>query len=108
LCAAAGEAQAKYNIIQPRLEDLQQVETGQAPALQGNLIVTAELAFQNAINVARFLLGAQLSVKVRLTFAAELGGFPVLTGGITTAFESTFGSEAPFPFQEQLLAIPPA
>src|SRR5512138_53216 len=62
------------NIVQTRLEDLQKIETCQTAALIGNFVVAAELTFQNAVDAAGALLGAQLEqiigLKTRAVAAA--------------------------------------
>src|SRR5512143_1945245 len=59
LRAAGGKAESENDIIQPRLEDLQQVETRQATASNGCLVIAAELALHHAIDATSLLLGAQ-------------------------------------------------
>ena len=54
-------SQAVDHIIQAGFEDLQQVQTGQTAPLERYFIITMELAFQNTIHPASFLLGAQLA-----------------------------------------------
>jgi hypothetical protein len=76
--------------------------------LQGNFIITSELAFQDAINAPGFLLSAQLAVVVRFSTMAELCAFSVLSWGISAVLDGALRGEAPFPFEEQLLTFTPA
>jgi hypothetical protein len=61
--------------------------------LEGNLIVAAELAFQNAIHPAGALLGAQLARKVRFAAGAAAAAAATTTPAGRTAMLA--GSEIP-------------
>jgi ABC-type microcin C transport system permease subunit YejE len=67
-----------------------------------------ELAFKNAIHSARFLLGAQLTIIVRIATAAELTTLTVLTGCIITALEGAFRGKTTLALEKQFLAFTPA
>jgi hypothetical protein len=67
-----------------------------------------ELAFQHAIGAARFLLGAQLAVIVRIAATAELGAFAMLPGRVAAALKRALGAKTTLAFKKQLFALSPA
>jgi hypothetical protein len=96
LSAAVGQAHAENHIVQTAFEQLKQVQTGQTPAALGDAEVAAELAFENAINAANFLLGAQLASVIGFTIAAAVGraALAVLARGETTFLKGALRAEA--------------
>src|SRR5512134_1812062 len=90
------------DIVQARLEDLQQIKTGQTAALIGNFVIAAELAFQNAIDAAGALLGAQLAQIIGLAsgaIAAAAAGTAVLAGWEAASVDRALRRETTFAFQ---------
>jgi hypothetical protein len=67
-----------------------------------------ELSFQDAINAARFLLGAQLAIVIRFTPAAELGAFTMLPWGISATLKRTLRRKATLSLEKQFFAFAPA
>ena len=65
LPAGAGQARAVYDVVQARLEDLQQVVTGLAVATDCLLVVAAELLLQDAVAVLGLLLLLHLHASTR-------------------------------------------
>src|SRR5499425_2177456 len=104
LAARGGHAQPEHHVVQPALEQLEQV-LARAPALAlGHGKVAAELALQHAVDALGLLLLAQLDAVVR-----ELGpGQPVLARGIVPPLDGALVAEAPRALEEQLDAFAPA
>jgi hypothetical protein len=67
-----------------------------------------ELAFQHSVHPACFLLGAQLAVIVRFSFAAELSAFAMLTRSISAVLKSTLRRETARSLEEQFFTFSPA
>ena len=67
---ALGEAGAVDHVVQPGLEDAQQVLAGLALLAVGLVVVTAELLLQHAVHPAGLLLLAQLEQVLRVLGAA--------------------------------------
>ena len=83
LAAGAGDARAVDDVVQPGLEDLQQVVTGLALATHRLLVVAAELLLQDAVAVLGLLLLLQLQQVLALLDACAA----VLAGRVGTALE---------------------
>ena len=81
--AGAGEAGAVDDVVQPRLEDLQQVVTGLALATHCLLVVATELLLQHAVAVLGLLLLLQLQEVLALLDARAA----VLAGRVRTTLE---------------------
>ena len=109
LRTAGREAQSEDDVVQPGFQNLKQVQTGQAAAPKGGLVVATELALENAIDAARLLLGAQLAGEVRFAgaagSAAAAGRLAVLPGGEAALLERALGREAALTLQVELLAF---
>ena len=83
LPAGAGEAGAVDHVVQPGLQQLQQVFAGLAGAAHGFLVVPAELTLQHAVGEAGLLLLLQLQQVLALLDPASA----VLAGRIGTTLE---------------------
>src|SRR6476620_11694359 len=85
--ASAGQARPVHDVVQPRLEDLQQVVAGLARPPHCLLVIATELLFQHAVAVLRLLLLLQLQQVLALLDprAAVLARRirPALEGGVT-------------------------
>src|SRR5215813_12362334 len=104
LAPRSGHAQAEYHVVQPPLEQLQQVLAGAAALALGHGEVTAELALQHTVDPLGLLLLAELDAVVR-----ELRpGQPVLARGIVPPLDGALVAEAPRALEEQLDAFAPA
>ena len=97
--ARRAEAHAVDDVVQPRLQQHQQVLAGVALAARGFLVVTAELALQHAVHALDLLLLAQLQAEVRLARtrrAAMLAGLAVELGlrieGAARALQEQIGA----------------
>ena len=82
LGAGAGKAQAVNHVVQPGLQQAQQVFAGDARHLFSHLEIMAELAFQHAVIAAGILLGAQLTAIFGRLLVARLA---VLAGSVRPA-----------------------
>jgi hypothetical protein len=67
-----------------------------------------ELAFQNTIHPASFLLGAQLAVVIRFALAAELRSLAMHARCIIPALKGALRRKAASAFQKQLFIFSPA
>src|SRR5215470_3501135 len=104
LSARGGHAQAEHHIVQPALEQLEQV-LPRTPALSlGDGEVAAELALQHPVDALGLLLLAELDAVVR-----ELRpGQSVLARRIVPPLNGALVAEAPRALEEQLDAFAPA
>src|SRR5215468_3934140 len=104
LSARGGHAQAEHHIVQPALEQLEQV-LPRTPALAlGDGEVAAELALQHTVDALGLLLLAELDAVVR-----ELRpGQSVLARRIVPPLDGALVAEAPRALEEQLDAFTPA
>src|SRR5438132_1016140 len=67
------EADAVDDVVEPRLQEAQQVEAGDAGHFRRPVEVESELALEQEVDAARALLGSQLDAVVRHLAAADLG-----------------------------------
>src|SRR5438445_1317494 len=67
------EADPVDDVVEPRLQEAQQVEAGDAGHLRRPIEVEPELALEQEVDAARALLGSQLDAVVRHLAAADLG-----------------------------------
>ncbi len=74
------EAHAVDDVVETRLEELQQVFTRVALLVRRLLVVVAELAFQQTVGTLHLLLLAQLGGVVRQLAATGAGTGTVLAG----------------------------
>ncbi len=94
------QTHAENHIVQTQFQRLKQVKTGQTTCAACIAEIAAELAFENAINAARFLLCAQLASVVRYTLVtAALVTFAVLPGAKPRFSKEHFGLKQRSPFK---------
>src|SRR6266550_98402 len=96
-----GEADPVDDVVEPRLQQAEQVEAGDAGHLRGPVEVEPELALEQEVDAARPLLGAQLDPIVRHLAAADLG---VHAGRHRATVEGAL-CEALLPLEEELDAL---
>src|SRR2546427_1473691 len=99
-----GEADPVDDVVQPRLQQPEQVEAGDAGHLGGAIEVEPELALEQEVDPARALLGAQLDPVVGHLAAANLG----MHAGRHRATVGGAFREALLPLEEELDALAPA
>ena len=91
LSAAGGKPHTIDHIIQTGLENLEQIQTGQATAALCRFNVAMELPLEDAIHAACFLLGAQLACIVGFAASASPvgagAGTAMLTGSEAALFK---------------------
>src|SRR5256886_13137726 len=102
--ATDGEAQPVDDVAEPRLQQAEQVEAGDAGHLRGSVEVEPELALEQEVDAARALLGAQLDPVVGHLAAANLG---VHAGRHGATVEGALG-EAPLSLLAEADALPAA
>ena len=103
LGARAGEPEPVDDVVQPPLEQRQQLLAGHALGAVGLVDVAAELAFADAVVALRGLLGPQLRLIDRRLAPA---GLPVLPGrSVTAALQRRLAVEGALALQEQLDAL---
>src|SRR3954463_1066933 len=102
--AGLGEAGPVHDVVQPRLEDLQQDLTGLAGLVVGLFVVAAELLLQDAVDAARLLLLAQLE-QVLAVLAATAA---VLARRVGPDLDRALGGLALAALEEQLHLLAPA
>ena len=88
--AALGEAEKVDHAVEAGLEELQETLAGDAALALGGLEGLAELALEQAVDVAELLLLVQADGELR-QLAAEFGA--VLAGGIGTTLIRLGGAE---------------
>src|SRR6266704_1944914 len=96
-----GKADPVDDVVQPRLQQAEQVQAGDAGHLRGPIEVEPELALEQEVDPARALLGPQLNPVVGHLAAADLG---VHAGRHRATVEGAFG-EALLPLEEELDAL---
>src|SRR6266550_2571711 len=102
--ARGGKPDPVDHVVQPRLQETEQVETGHAGHLGGPIEVEPELALEQEVDAARALLGSQLDPVVGHLAAADLG---VHAGRHRATVEGAL-REALLPLQKELDALPAA
>src|SRR5829696_7501667 len=102
--AGRREAGPVDDVVQPRLEDLQQDLTGLAGLAVGLLVVAAELLLQHAVHPAGLLLLAQLQQVLGVLGAAPA----VLARRVGPDLDRALGALALAALEEQLHLLPPA
>jgi hypothetical protein len=108
LIATIRKAQAEDHIIQAGFERLEERKTSDASLLQRRPVISPKLSFEHSVDPARFLLRPKLAGIIGFAPTPELAYSPVLAGRKRSAFDGTFGSETPIPFEEQFLSLPAA
>src|SRR4051812_16287737 len=101
LAARRGESEAHEDVVEPALEDPQQVLAGDALLARGLLVVVAELLLEDAVVAARLLLLPQLDAVLGLLLAAAA----VIAGRVRAALDAALVGEAALALEEQLLAL---
>ena len=101
LAPRGGEAEADEDVVEPALEQPQQVLAGDALLARGLLVVAGELALEHAVEAARLLLLAQLVAVLRGAHAAAA----VLARRVGAALDAALLGQAALALQEQLLAL---
>src|SRR5256712_392962 len=96
-----GKADPVDDVVQPRLQQAEQVEAGDAGHLGGSVEVEPELALEQEVDPARALLGPQLDPVVGHLAAADLG---VHAGRHRATVEGAL-REALLPLEEKLDAL---
>src|SRR6266581_1201318 len=96
-----GKADPVDYVVQPRLQQAEQVQAGDAGHLRGPIEVEPELALEQEVDPARALLGPQRNPVVGHLAAADLG---VHAGRHRATIEGAFG-EALLPLEEELDAL---
>src|SRR5437773_6639526 len=101
LAARGREAEPMYDVVEPELEESQEVLAGDALLGLGPLEVLAELALQHAVDPLGLLLLAQLHAERGRLAAVQ----PVLTRGIVAPLDRALVGEAASALQEELHAF---
>src|SRR5262245_9624765 len=104
LGARGCEPEAVDDVVEPPLEHAQELLAGDARALGGLGVVSAELLLEQAVVAARLLLLAQLEQVLRLLDAAA----PVLARRIAAALDRALLGQAALALEEELHAFAPA
>src|SRR6185436_4542127 len=102
--AGLGEAGPVDDVVQPRLEDLEQDLTGLARLLVGLFVVAAELLLQHAVDAAGLLLLAQLQQVLAVLGAATA----VLARRVGPDLDRALRGLALAALEEQLHLLAPA
>src|SRR5262245_44067443 len=100
-----GESHPVDDVVQPALEQDEQVVAGHSLHAQGLVVVTTELALGNPVDALDLLLLAQLLAIVGLLAATRLS---VLTRCVGAPLDATLVGVAAVAFQEQLHLFAPA
>src|SRR5215468_246689 len=104
LAARRGEAQAMHHVVQPKLQEAQQVFARHALLALGPLEILAELRLQHAVDPLGLLLFAELDTVRRELATVEA----VLTGRIVAALDRALVGEAARALEKQFLTFAPA
>src|SRR3954447_3420565 len=101
LAARRGESEAHEDVVEPALEDPQQVLAGDALLAGGLLVVVAELLLEHAVVAASLLLLPQLDAVLGLLLAPAA----VIAGRIGAALDAALVGQAALALEEQLLPL---
>src|ERR671924_579102 len=99
-----GEPEAVDDVVEPRLEQTEQVLAGDPGAPRGLRVVGAELLLEQSVVAARLLLLAQLEQVLGLLDAAAA----VLARRVAAALDGALLREAALALEEELHALPAA
>jgi hypothetical protein len=102
--AAAGESHPEHDVVEPGLEQPEQVLAGHAGTLLSRLEVAPELAFEDAVGAPDLLLLAQLDAVLGHLAAPDV----VLARRGRAALEGALAGIAAVSLEEQLHAFTPA
>src|SRR5215831_4427417 len=97
--ARGGEAEPMHDVVEPELEEPQEILAGDALLGLGPLEVLAELALQHAVDALGLLLFAELDAEGGRLAAVQ----PMLARRIVAAFDRALVGEAARTLQEQFL-----
>src|SRR5688500_14765689 len=97
-----GEAEAVDHVVEPALEQNEQVDAGDPLAPLRLVEVLAELLLEDPVDALDLLLLAQLGAVVEAAAAAPL---PVLAGWVTAPLDGALLLEAALPLEEELHAL---
>src|ERR1700722_9378269 len=101
LAARSGKAEAHEHVVQPALEQRQEVLAGDAGLARGLLVVAGELALEHSVVALRLLLLAKLNSVLALFEAAAA----VLARRVGAALDATLVGQAALTLEEQLLPL---
>src|SRR5262245_3728207 len=101
LAARGREAEPVHHVVEPELEQPQEVLAGDTLLGLGPLEVLAELALQHTVDTLGLLLFAELDAEGGRLAAVQ----PVLTRGIVAPLDGALVGEAARSLQEELLAF---
>src|SRR3989338_3755758 len=104
LTARAPEPEPVHDVVEPELEQPQQILAGDPLLGLGPLEILAELALEHAVDPLRLLLLAQLHAERRQLAAAEA----VLAGRVVAPLDRALVREAACSLEEALLPFTPA
>src|SRR5438067_1151946 len=104
LAARGGEAEAVHDVVQPQLQQPQEVLAGDALLALGPLEVLPELALQHPVDALGLLLLAQLHAERRQLAAVQ----PVLAGRVVPPLDRAPVGEAASALEEELHPLPAA
>ena len=89
LAASASQTCAVHNVVEARLENLQEVLTGLAGTTVSFFVVATELTLEDAVGVAGLLLFLKLNEVFRFFDAVT----SVLTRGVRATFECNISTD---------------
>jgi hypothetical protein len=98
------EAETGDDVVEPHLQQPQEVLAGDAGLAAGLLVVAAELRLEHAVEPARLLLLPQLEEVLALADAPP----PALARRVVAALDGALVGEAALALEEELLALPTA
>jgi hypothetical protein len=101
LAPGGGETEPHQHVVEPALEQAQQVLAGDALLPRGLVVVAAELLLQHLVVAARLLLLAQLHPVLGLAHPPA----PVLARRVGAPLDPALVSEAAGALEEELLAL---
>ena len=101
LAARGGEAEAHQHVVEPALEQRQQVLAGDARLARRLLVVAAELLLEQPVVAAGLLLLAQLQAILALLLAAAA----VLARRVGASLDAALVGQAALALEEQLLPL---
>ena len=101
LTARGAEAQPIHHVVEPHLEEAEQVLAGDPLLAACRLVVVVELLLEHLVVAARLLLLAQLQQVLGLLHTAAA----VLTRRIRTTLDRALVCEAALALEEELLAL---
>ena len=105
MCATFGEPHSVDHIVEPGLQDLQQVLTSLAAPLDRHTKIAAELPLAYVVNAACLLLAPQLALVVRHSPAAKLRRSAMLSRRVAPLLKGAFGRETALSFEEELFTL---